>query len=638
MMIRRHFNVFVLIIFLSICSIRSVYADSNKQDDLNKHYHMQMVEVVDDVNHKHFHRAYAKIHRITEEIRKCHHEQYLYIPNMCLGFFYSGRNQSEMGETYFRKALQGINRKNNDVAVFNCYLSLAQVLSFNQPAEAMACLDSLPKQMLQNPMYESGVLGYRCILASKMNDNQAFKRYFSLYDSIRKNQPEQFNSANLYQVMVCYSLMKKDYKQALAWCDSVDVPQMSAELRRDIYDQMGNWKLAYQASELKDSLQQVAEREVLEELLVDASHNIDLLQAEHEKAELRKKQLLTVGFMSLQIIVLLVAILIYRYFKNRRLKKQFLQLQEARRSTEAGQAIRRAFVSTILEKLKSPINVLMNYSRIFNDPKFNLKPEERSKRYSDIVAAARSIESMMDPVLNSYAQGTSGITEEERRICMDAIRSPLLSLIGTAEMIIEANGQIPHDEYMVLRSEVCRDAYHVATSTHKLVLYSLYGDNAPIVKNYEIGLNETMRSLLNSYDLRQPDSIHHPGNNQLLTKAFSTDVADEVIIRTNPLIEEMINCLLSNVNKYATGGKVILNCHSELDGTYTISVSNEGPTISAADAARIFEPYVRLDANEHSLGIGLALARSLATAMGYTLYLDPTFTQGARFVISLSAA
>ena len=633
-MMKRFLYLLTFTALLTIGATSNAYAVDTKQEDLGKYYHTQMIQVIDDVNHKHFHRAFINIHRITDEIRERHHEQYLYIPNMCLGFFYSGKNQPEMGEIYFRKALQGIDVKNNTVAVFNCYLSLAQVLSFNKPVEAMACLDSLPQQMLQNPMYDSGVLGYRCILASRLEDRKAFYRYFARYDSIRHNQPQQFNTANLYQVMVCDALMKKDFKRALAWCDSVDVPLMATELRRDIYEQMGDWKKAYQAAQLKDSLQQEAEREVLEEHLTDIAHGIDLLQAEQDKLKLRKKQLLTFALMSAFIIVMLFCMLVYRHFKNRRLKEQFLQLQEARRSTEAGQAIRRAFVTTILEKLKSPINVLMNYSRIFNDPEFNLKPEERTKRYSDIVAAARSIESLMDPVIESYAQGTSGITKDEKHICMDAIRSPLLTLIGTAEMIIEANGQIPHEEYMTLRSEVCRDAYHVATSTHKLILYSLYGDNAPLEKNYEIGLNEGMQSILNSYNMVSSASVLYSGSSRSLTNAFKTDVPDDVIIRTNPLIEEMMNCLLSNVNKYATGGTVLLSCHTEANGTYSVSVSNEGPVIPAADAERIFKPYVRLSENEHSLGIGLSLARSLATSMGYTLTLDTTYTQGARFVVS----
>lgn len=601
-----------------------------QRQDWEKYYRMWMGRVIYEVNHKRFHRAFIEIHLLTDDIKERHQEQYLYISNMSMGFFFNGRNQPEMGEKHFRRALRNIDAEKNPVAVFNAYLSLAQTLSFKRPAEAMACLDSLPRQMLQNPMYESGVLGYRCIIANKLGDRQAFNRYFTKYDSIRLHQPEQFNAANLEQVMVCWSLMQKDYRQALAWCDSVDVPLMATELRINVYEQMGDWQRAFRASELKDSLQQIGNREALEMHMMDMSNEIDQIQTEQRKAETRRIQLIIVGLMALAIIALLVGMLVYRHKKNRRLQEQFIQLQEARRSTEAGQAIRRAFVTTIQEKLKSPINVLRGYARIFNNPDFLLKPEERCKRYSDILSAARSIESLMDPVLDSYARGAAGITDEEKDICRDALRGPLLTLISTSEVIIDGQGQIPHEEYIQLRAGVCRDAYHVATSTHQLLLFSLYGDDFPTTKPDCIGLNELAHSVLNSYDL-QPSAIDR---NRVLAMEFTTEVADDVTVNVSPLLQELLNCLLDNANKYATGGAVLMSCHADANGTYAISVSNEGPVIPAEDAERIFEPFVRLSASEQSLGIGLSLARRLAISMGYTVTLDTEYTEGARFVVS----
>jgi len=600
------------------------------RQDWDKYYRAWLNRVIYEVNHKRFHRAFAEIDHITDHIKEYHQEQYLYISNMGLGFFYNGRNQPEMGEKFFLRALQGIDARKEPVAVFNTYLSLAQSLSFKRPAEAMTCLDSLPQQMLANPMYESGVLGYRCIIANKLGDRKAFYRYYAKYDSIRQNLPTQFNAANLQQVMVCHCLMQNDYQRALAWCDSLDVPLTATELRINIYEQMGDWERAFRASELKDSLVQTDEREALELHMADMAHDIDLLQAEQDKAEIRRVQLMTVGLMAIAIISLLMGMLVYRHKKNCRLKEQFLQLQEARRSTEAGQAIRRAFVSTIQQKLKSPINVLRGYARIFNNPDFLLKPEDRPKRYNDILDAARKIESLIDPVLDSFAQGTTGITEKERTVCMEALRSPLLTLISTAEIIIDGLEQIPHDEYMQLRADVCYNAYHVATSTHQLILFSLYGDEIQTPKQYRIGLNEVARSVLNSYDLH-PSAID---NNRIVATTFKTEVADDVMIDTNPLLQDLLNCLLDNADKYATGGVVQVSCHANADGTYAISVANEGPVIPAADAERIFTPFVRLSSDEHSLGIGLPLARRLAISMGYNITLDLEYTNGARFVVT----
>ena len=590
-------------------------------------YRTWMNRVIYDVNHKYFHRAFAEINYITDDIKERHQEQYLYIANMGMGFLYNGRNQPEVGEKYFRRALQDIDVEKDPVAAFNVYLSLAQSLSFKRPAEAMACLDSLPQQMLENPMYESGVLGYRCIIANKLGDREAFGHYFARYDSIRQLQPEQFNATNLQQVMVSHCLMQNDYQCALAWCDSIDVPLTATELRIDVYEQMGDWQQAFRASELKDSLKLIAEREALELHVEDMEHDIDILQAEQKKARMRHIQLVIVGLMALAIIGLLVGMLYYRHQKNRRLKEQFLLLQEARRNTEAGQAIRRAFVRTIQQKLKSPIN---GYARIFNNPDFRLKPEERPKRYKDILVAAKSVETLIDPVLDSFAQGTTGISNEEKIICWEALRSPLLTLINTVEVIIDGDGQIPHDDYMQLRNDVCRDAYHVATSTHQLILFSLYGDDFPTPKPDRIGLNEMARSILNSYDLH-PSAID---KNRKLTTEFKTEVADDVMVDVSPLLQELLNCLLDNADKYATGGTVLMSCYANADGTYAISVTNEGPVIPAEDAERIFTPFVRLSADEHSLGIGLPLAQRLAISMGYDIFLDTEFTSGARFVVT----
>ena len=596
-----------------------------QREDWEKFYRAWLNRAIYDVNQKHFHRAFIQIHHIMEDIRDRRQEKYLYIPNMALGLYYNSRNLPEMGEEYFRRALRSIDTKHETTAVFNCYLSLAQSLSFKRPSEAMACLDSLPQQMLQNPMFESGVLGYRCIIANMMGDEAAFNTYFEKYDSIRQNNPSQFNAANLEQVMVCRCLMHDDYQGALAWCDSVKVLEVANELRMNVYEQMGDWERAFRCAELKDSLSHAADSEVLSEELVDLTHDIDLLQSEREKAELRRMQLWIVGVMALFIIILLVCMLIYRHRKNRRLKEQFLQLQEAHRSTEAAQAIRRAFVSTIKDKLNSPINVLRNYARAINTPDFNLNPEEQNKRYRDIINSAHQIESLMDSVLDSYARGTASITEEEKRICLDALRSPIQTLIGTAEFIIEASAQIPQEEYLKMRHEICRDAYHVAVSTHKLVLYSLYGDDIPTPKQDVVGLNEIAHSILTSYDLHQEASPLSADRKRTLELEFKSDVADDVKVTVSPLLQELMNCLLDNVDKYATSGKVLMTCHAE---------SNTGPVIPTADAERIFEPFVRLSPTEHTLGIGLPLARRLANSMGYSLTLDLEYTTGARFVVS----
>jgi len=597
-----------------------------KQKNWERFYSAWLNRIIYEMNHKNFHRAFTEINLLTDDIRERGKAEFLYIPNQAMGLYYTSRTFPELSENYYRRALESIDTLKNTVATFNTYLSLAQAMSFNHPAEAMDCLDHLPKSMLDNPMYESGVLGYRCIIAHKQDDLDAFNHYFERYDSIRKNLPDQFNAANLYQVMVCHGLMHHDYQSALAWCDSIDVPLVATELRIDVYNAMHEWEKAYREQIIKDSLIHIDNRNALEDNLEDLTHDIELLQAEKEKAELRSQELWIITGLGIVIIAMLITMLIYRHRKNLRLKRQFQQLQEEQNRNAELRGIRRAIVGSLKQQLDSPVRVLQGYARIFNDPAFHLPVDERSKHYMDIANAAHSIEAMIEPVIGSYAHGGTGISKEQRIICQNALRSSLMTLTGVSEMIADdVNHQIPQEEYMLMRSEISQSAHHVASSVHELMELCLTDEKMKMEKNERVGLNEIVSATLSSYDARNHD----------LSFDFATDVDGGVNILTNQhALQEIINCLLANADRYATGGVVKLRCQSASDGTYSISITNDGPTISPEYAESIFDPFVRLSEDSQTLGLGLTLAHRLADSMDYALMFDASYADGVRFTVT----
>lgn len=61
------------------------YVEGRKEWD--KYYRTWMNRVIYEINHKRFHRAYSEIHHLTDDVKWRHHEQYLYMANMGLGFF-----------------------------------------------------------------------------------------------------------------------------------------------------------------------------------------------------------------------------------------------------------------------------------------------------------------------------------------------------------------------------------------------------------------------------------------------------------------------------------------------------------------------------------------------------------------------
>jgi heavy metal sensor kinase len=100
--------------------------------------------------------------------------------------------------------------------------------------------------------------------------------------------------------------------------------------------------------------------------------------------------------------------------------------------------------------------------------------------------------------------------------------------------------------------------------------------------------------------------------------------------------------LVDNAVKYTpAGGSVVISLARVADSVALV-VEDTGIGIDPADAKRIFEPFLRLDAGRNrdtgGSGLGLAIARSIVLAHGGTLEVDNRPGGGSRFTINLPAA
>jgi hypothetical protein len=77
-------------------------------------------------------------------------------------------------------------------------------------------------------------------------------------------------------------------------------------------------------------------------------------------------------------------------------------VKEAQEQTANVLSIRKAFVKSMWERLKSPVQLLKNYANVFNNPDFRLKLEERPKAYQDIVDSAKQIGSLINRFVLSF--------------------------------------------------------------------------------------------------------------------------------------------------------------------------------------------------------------------------------------------
>jgi len=102
-------------------------------------------------------------------------------------------------------------------------------------------------------------------------------------------------------------------------------------------------------------------------------------------------------------------------------------------------------------------------------------------------------------------------------------------------------------------------------------------------------------------------------------------------------LSRMFRNLLDNAVRYARH-RVLVTAAAGPDGTI-VEIADDGPGIPASERERVFGRFVRLDASrEHasrSAGLGLAIAREIATAHGATIVLTEAPGGGTRAVVSM---
>lgn len=106
-------------------------------------------------------------------------------------------------------------------------------------------------------------------------------------------------------------------------------------------------------------------------------------------------------------------------------------------------------------------------------------------------------------------------------------------------------------------------------------------------------------------------------------------------------IEQVLMNLLSNAIKYSpVRGKVTVRILRAAQ-VVRIAISDEGRGIGAAQFARLFQPFERLDAEKQpgdGFGLGLFIARQLAEAMGGSIEVASRVGAGSTFTLTLQRA
>ncbi len=203
------------------------------------------------------------------------------------------------------------------------------------------------------------------------------------------------------------------------------------------------------------------------------------------------------------------------------------------------------------------------------------------------------------------------------------LKTPLTNIRMYAEML---ESQVPDAEQPKRYLQVITDESKRLT---RMISNVLNFSHEPRLHNREIDADNVIRQSLEhfkpSFDAKKVE--------------INTDLNMGNTLNTDPdLLEQILNNLLSNVEKYATDGKRLDISSNSVNDAYSVTIRDYGSGISRAERKHIFKPFYRIDdkitEGVSGTGIGLTIARQQAEHLGGSLeYID--VDKGACFELKL---
>ena len=220
--------------------------------------------------------------------------------------------------------------------------------------------------------------------------------------------------------------------------------------------------------------------------------------------------------------------------------------------------------------------------------------------------------------------------ERQRAFSGDAshqLRTPLTSLIGQIEVALRRERS--SEEYRRVLGLVRGQAGNLARIVEALLFLGR--------ADAEAGLPDT-----ETLDLAAWTAMHVAQHT--IAGSIQLDLAEGLPnVHAHPaLLGELVDNLLDNAAKYGDpDAPIVVRLRDERD-TVALSVEDRGPGIDPADLPRVFEPFFRSERARRlgrpGVGLGLAVARRIAAALGGTIGVDSELGRGCRFTLSLPKA
>ena len=235
-------------------------------------------------------------------------------------------------------------------------------------------------------------------------------------------------------------------------------------------------------------------------------------------------------------------------------------------------------------------------------------------------------------VANERAVVSSKMKSEFIRNISHEIRTPLNIVSGFTQVLTAPEMDLSESEKADIHQRMTVSTDYITELVDRLLELSDISSATVIECNDQMTVGELMAKAI---ERSRINLNTRPGNADaaVVFECPDKEASASVVLRTNKLYAvRTLAQLLENAVKFTHEGSITLRVACT-DTQIRFTVEDTGIGVPIDQAEHIFGEFVQLDDFTVGTGIGLSVARSLARRMGGNLWLDTSYSQGARFIL-----
>ena len=496
-------------------------------------------------------------------------------------------------------------------------------------------LDVTASEQSKGPQYlQLARIYQRC------GDMKEAMHYMQLFNNWEKKYTlSSVSRTNKFRFYSDYYLNLKDYAKALAYCDSVTNFHKYL-FKASIYEKMGDYKNAFEnfrrfSSEDGLDLSAAQKNELSKytalydkERVENEKNSLALKNSQLALEQLRIKDKLLAAEKDGNMLVLSNTKL---ELNNKNLALKAQQAEAAKQKAEASRL--RLIGINVKQHARSQRNLAVTIVVVFMTLSGvavayavqRQRTAEKLKKEVEKVKMAREEADKARELAEKSKQEAENANKMKSLFIQNMsheIRTPLNAIIGFTDLMNDPESDLKEAE---------KEDFTKLVHQNGTLLATLINDILDLSK-LESGTYEISRELTSALEIcRQAAASVKDRTRNDVVLSFDSQVKDVIFVTDPQRVAQILINFLTNACKCTEHGSIRLAYTADNQSIH-FSVTDTGCGVPAEDAEKIFNRFEKLDKFKQGTGLGLNICKQIAGLLGGKIYVDTSYSHGARFV------